>query len=281
MLSRLENSSLIAPHVCCVLSLSLLTQFSSVAISEMQAFPFFADLPNELVLLIVKFATSPGEEDFANSYNSCYAVASALCATSFAIRSAAVPHLLETVVLATHQQVVAFSQAIELQTTHRQRNSRLQLDYNKLIKRMWIDEHYPALVDSHPVDSAFNYAAMYSIIRSVPQMVCNSEASDVFYEGVCTEGADPATDLTCRSLTLIGSQIRWNPFISSVGGVEFLKKVTHVVLVGNGGLFPGGQEFNLVPSIRWKHFQNLKSACIPFEMGGKSGESPMSWSRRE
>ncbi|KAJ6593536.1 hypothetical protein B0H19DRAFT_1246290 [Mycena capillaripes] len=190
-------------------------------------FPFTL-LPTELALEIVRIAGLPSYDD-ATAPRPSYATALAMTAVSHSMRSAAMPHLLHSVVLASSDQVLSFIDSILLQKQLCASSSALALDYTKLVRRFWSTECWEALMDDSP-DYCINYSALYEIIRDVDSLGFNFRSLHLLYNGLASAGADPARDWQCRRVTLAGSNPRWKPLTSSVEGITFLSRITHLTL---------------------------------------------------
>ncbi|KAJ6576836.1 hypothetical protein B0H10DRAFT_2101723 [Mycena sp. CBHHK59/15] len=190
-------------------------------------FPF-SRLPTELALEIVRVAALPSYEDKAAPRPS-YATARSLAAVSHAIRSATMPHLLHSVVLASPTQALYFIDAILLQKQLSARSSPLALDYTALVRRFWSTECWEPMMDDLRYYDP-DYGALYEIIRGVDALGLNFRALNVLYNGLASACADPVRDWTCRRVTFAGELSRWRPLTSNTAGLAFLGHVTHLTL---------------------------------------------------
>ncbi|KAJ7782744.1 hypothetical protein B0H16DRAFT_1211700, partial [Mycena metata] len=190
-------------------------------------FPFTL-LPTELALEIVRLASLPSSED-ATAARPSYATAVAMASVSHAMRSATMPHLLHSVVLASSQQVLSFIDSILLQKQLSASSSALALDYPKLVRRFWSTECREPLIEDSP-EYRIDYAALYQVIRGVDVLGLNFHSLHLLYNGLASAGADPAVDWTCRHVILAGYSPRWRPLTSSAEGAIFLSRITHLTL---------------------------------------------------
>ncbi|KAJ7502931.1 hypothetical protein B0H11DRAFT_1630180, partial [Mycena galericulata] len=191
------------------------------------AFPFTL-LPTELALKIIHVATLPSYED-TTAPRPSYATALSLSSVSHAMRSATMPHLLHSVVLATSPQVFSFIDSIILQKQLAASHSPLALDYPRLVRRFWSNECWEALMEDEP-EYCINYGALYEVIRGVDSLGLNFRSLHLLYNGLSSPGADPARDWKCHHVTFAGALPRWNPLTSNTGGMAFLSRITNLTL---------------------------------------------------
>ncbi|KAJ7717830.1 hypothetical protein DFH07DRAFT_860941 [Mycena maculata] len=188
----------------------------------------FTILPTELALEIIRVASLPSDED-ATAPRPSYATALALSSVSHAMRSATMPHLLHSVILATSPQVLCFIDSILLQREFAAFASPLTLDYPLLVRRFWSNECWEPLMDDEP-EYCINYGALYEVIRGVDSLGLNFRSLHLLYNGLTGPEADPVKDWKCRHVTFAGALPRWNPFKSTPGGIAFLSHITHLTL---------------------------------------------------
>ncbi|KAJ7244168.1 hypothetical protein B0H12DRAFT_991022, partial [Mycena haematopus] len=228
------------------------------------SFPF-THLPAELALEIIRVASLPDYGDVTASRPS-YATAVSMASVSHFMRSATMPHLLHSVVLATSPQVLSFIDAILLQKHLATTNSPLALDYLKLVRRFWSTECREARVTDSP-DYCIDYAALYEVIRGVDSLGLDFHALHLLYNGLASPNADPAQDWKCRRVILAGSHLpRWKPLTSSMEGMIFLSRISHLTLwVAEDDDLP--DETRRVPewvdNVPFKFFPALTHFAIP------------------
>jgi len=202
-------------------------------------FPFHR-LPTELATEIISNASTP---DFADSSLNPYSNPLTLCLVSHAVRQAAIPQLLDRVILSEGRHVYAFTRAILMQRTYRQNQSRLAVDYSTHVRRMWCGTCWEVLVDE-PRDSPswLDYGALWEVMRNVESLGIKSQSMHLLYNGLATEvdamDVDEAdgkaipstTPWKCRRVTFAGDYCRWRPLTSTAEGSAFLASITHLVL---------------------------------------------------
>ncbi|KAJ7209712.1 hypothetical protein GGX14DRAFT_452804, partial [Mycena pura] len=206
-------------------------------------------LPNELVLLIIRAACHPNYDD-VTAQRPSYATAVSLASVSHAIRSATMPYLLHTVVLASSPQVLSFIDSVLLQQKLCASASPLALDYASLVHRFWSTECWEAS-ERDPPQYRVHYAALYAIIRGVDSLGLNAHSLHLLYNGLSSLGADPQNDWKCRHVTLAGYP-RWKPLTSCWEGIAFLSHITHLTLwipTHNRPWLPPAPDCTLVPRV--------------------------------
>lgn len=193
----------------------------------MESFP---KLAAELYLEIIRFAAEP---DW-NHNGPYYTTAIALCSVSFAFRYDAIRVLLKTVSLSSLSQLLTFIDAIHIQHSHRQTNSRLLVDYTKLVHQLWLADCWePLPLAGYTLD----YSALYQVMRNAKHLGLEFNSLHLLYYGLASAGACPSTDWNCRRVTFVGEHYRWTPLVMTTEGSEFLSRITHLILwiPPNGG----------------------------------------------
>ncbi|KAJ7188616.1 hypothetical protein C8R46DRAFT_1023916 [Mycena filopes] len=228
----------------------------------------FTLLPTELALEIIRVASVPSYED-PTAPRPSYATAVSLASVSHAMRSATMPHLLHSVVLASSHHVLSFIDSILLQRQLSDSSSALALDYPRLVRGFWSTECWEPLIEDSP-DYFIHYAALYSVIRGVDVLGLNFRSLHLLYNGLASAGADPAVDWTCTHVTFAGSLPRWKPLTSSSEGTIFLSRVTHLTLwiptYKHPWLAPPSDESQVPPSVALVPFallSNLTHLAFP------------------
>nr|GAT57824.1 predicted protein [Mycena chlorophos] len=192
----------------------------------------FPPLPDELVLEIIRFAAQPQYSCDASVNNQArrpsYSAGLRLARVSPAFRRAAMQTVLDTVMLATSEQLLAFIAAIKLQNAWCEASSPLALDYPQFVRRLWCAECIEPLED-HPPDYFIDYAALYPVLRSADVLGFHFDSLHLLYNALSSSVANPEHDWTCPRLVLTGSP-RWNPLKSTAGGAACLSRITHLTL---------------------------------------------------
>lgn len=232
----------------------------------MQQFPF-TDLSTELALEIIRFACVPDPHIELTKPRPYYATALALSSVSHAVRRAAVPHLLHTVILISADHVLAFIDTIALQVHHHQSHSPLALNYTRLVRRFWSTECWEPLVEESS-DNPLNYSALYEIMRSTESLGLNFRSLHLLYNGLESVNANPELDWTCKRVTLAGDFWRWSPLTSSHQGLTCLRQLTHLVVwIPDNRTDPIAPEESPLP--KWVHsiplgsMPNLTHFAVP------------------
>ncbi|KAF7362197.1 hypothetical protein MVEN_00565800 [Mycena venus] len=190
-------------------------------------FPFTL-LPTEISLEIIRVASIPSCDD-ATAPRPSYATAVSMASVSHTMRSATMPHLLHSVVLASSPQVLSFIDSILLQKQLATSATPLALDYTKLVRRFWSTECWEPLMEDSP-DYRIDYGALYDIICRVESLGLNFRSLHLLYNGLASPGADPARDWKCGRVTFAGLFPRWKPLTSSTEGMIFLSRISHLTL---------------------------------------------------
>ena len=225
-------------------------------------FPF----PDELLLIIAYIAAVP---DFSpHSGGNIYADALSVCQVSKAIRRAALPAVLHTVVLPHAKHLSRFIAALHIQRHHLGTKSPLFIDYTKHIRKICIGEYIelppPApnweakafdLVrpaGSAPDDDISVLAPVLLSAGSLSidgqslallchclQLAWRSMTEDVHME---IDGPTVTKNLPWRTsaLTVFGEVPSWKPLQSTPEGVQFLDSLSSVTfLLNHDGLVMG------------------------------------------
>lgn len=189
-----------------------------------QSFPLYL-LPVDLALEIVRIACS-------SSFNDTFlSTAAALSRVSYPLYKAAMPHLLQAVTLTQAKQVPAFMHSVQLQRQHRERSSRLALDYPALLKTFWVTECWEPLVDS-ALDRILDYGPLHDVMRNAEELALSANTVHLLYNGLSsTTSCSRAEGWKCRELIITGSGCRWNPLTSTREGQAFLAKLTHLTIL--------------------------------------------------
>lgn len=190
-------------------------------------FPF-AELPTELALEIIRLAAFPEPQRLYLRCSS-YSTVVSLASVSHAVRRAAMPHLLHTVILSTAPQVIAFIHSIRLQHEYQIASSPLALDYPQLVHRFWATECWEPLVEE-TFDDLLDYGLLYEIISKVQSLGLNFRSLHLLYNGLASAAAQSLQGWNCRRLTLAGAMWRWKPLTSTPEGMAALSHLTHLTL---------------------------------------------------
>ncbi|KAH9485477.1 hypothetical protein JR316_0002385 [Psilocybe cubensis] len=222
-------------------------------------FPF-ARLPLELALEVLYLAASTGWSANDRSQSRIYHTATSLCLVSSNFRQIAMRHLLHTVILNSHKNVVLFLRSLRQQNSYASKRSRLSIDYPRLIRHLWISECLPPLMDS-PEDDFIDYRSFYHIISKVDTLGFNFDALHLLYEALGDEHKAYLRRWDCRRVTLGINPPRWNGLVSTSSGAAFLREITHLTLwyptYDGVSRFPCGQVPQWIASVPFKHMPNL------------------------
>ncbi|KAF7351172.1 hypothetical protein MSAN_01679900 [Mycena sanguinolenta] len=237
----------------------------------------FTQLPAELALEIIRVASLPDYGGFTAPRPS-YATAVSMASVSRAMRTATMPHLLHTVVLASSPQVLSFIDSILLQKRLATASSPLALDYPKLVRRFWSSECWEARMGDSP-DYRIDYATLYEVIRGVDCLGLNFRALHLLYNSLAIPSADLARDWKCRRVILAGSSLpRWKPLTSSTEGMIFLSRITHLTLwITADHLLPPRDDTRRVPrwidDVPFAFLPALTHLAFPLAANGANGNS--------
>lgn len=197
--------------------------------STSEPFPF-ARLSVELALEIISYAAYPQPTSVRlDCPRPNYSTARALASTSQLMYHMSMPHLLHTVALNTTAHLQSFIWSLHLQRHRKQYNSRLMLDYTKLVRRFWATGVWESLVEQSPEDT-IDYRALWDIIQGVDCLGLSFHSSHLLYNGVGSAAMDSSVDWSCRQLVLSGIHWRWSPLTSSNESLAFLRQITHLAL---------------------------------------------------
>jgi len=158
--------------------LSLPQMAPSTVLRAEKKFPFDR-LSTELAIEIIRRASTP---TFAETSSNPYSNALNLCLVSHAVRQAAIPQLLDTVLLSEGRNVYAFIRGILMQRSHRRRKSRLAVNYPVYVNRMWCGTCWEVVVDE-PRDSPswLNYGALWEVMRHVESLGINCQSLHLLF----------------------------------------------------------------------------------------------------
>jgi len=211
-------------------------------------FPF----PAEILLIITYIAAVP---DFSpDSRNDIYAVALSICQVSKAVRRAALPAVLHTIVLPHTKHLSRFIAALHLQRHHLSTNSPLFIDYTKHIRKICIGEYIelppPApnweaktfdLVN--PDSTEDDISVLTPVLLSAGSLGIDGQSLALLCHCLqlawrsMTEDRDMDVDGTknlpwrTSALTVFGDVPSWKPLKSTPEGLQFLASLSSVVNV--------------------------------------------------
>lgn len=114
--------------------------------AHQQPFPFNR-LSTELALEIIACAATPDFSSAARYPPKPYLDALSICRVSRAVRSAALPRMIRTVVFSENKKVYAFIRAINMQREYAKEGSSFAVDYSMWVRKMWCGTCWEALVD--------------------------------------------------------------------------------------------------------------------------------------
>ncbi|KAG1762416.1 hypothetical protein EDD22DRAFT_1050723 [Suillus occidentalis] len=223
-------------------------------------FPF-SKLPNELILLIFKYAAQPTfDQDERYKSKSPYSPALTLCLVSKLARRAVLPELLHTVLLPKSDNLKMFVRALLMQKQYEEIRNNLQLNcgddqtpndlyfkYTPHVHKIWIDACYDENIvpdDFFPPDYAparqVATSALNTVLSTVQSVALSWEGLKLLSE--CLEHAwKSGTDTNAndqhfpppwntRTLTMFGwscCQGMWK-FLDTPQGSAFLSSISHL-----------------------------------------------------
>jgi len=207
---------------------SLFHAVSSITASIMTLFP---GLATELSIIIIGLAATPEYGGCSKDPHAhvCYATTVSLAAVSTSFRTEVMPILLNTVILRSHGNLVAFTRFIQTQQHLTSSGSRLAVNYSKLIRKFWNTESFPNLVTMASEDY-LDYRFLYEVLRNMEWVGLNNLTLHLLQYAVDERDVDPAEGWSCQRATFWGRVWRWTPFTSSKGGLAYLGKLTHLAI---------------------------------------------------
>ncbi|KIK92995.1 hypothetical protein PAXRUDRAFT_12904 [Paxillus rubicundulus Ve08.2h10] len=217
-------------------------------------FPF-SRLFVDLALQIMYFAATP---DFQSTLNNPYACGLALCSVSKAVRCAALPRMLHTVLLTRTSSITKFVAALRIQKGFTVTNQLLFVDYTIHIRRIWIG-HFPDPPPSAPIapsffgasppESSIDFSLLAPVILGAPSLGLDFLSVSLLHDcldwawrhhtpapgeddmDAGTSSARLTLPWRTSTLALTGCFSRWLPFTSTSEGSAFLASLPSLILL--------------------------------------------------
>lgn len=197
----------------------------------------FENLPIELACEIIRHAmATPREASNTQMRTEANKTACSLALVSASMRSITMPFVLRTVILSSHNAVVSFLSALELQKSFVVTGSRLRLNYTKVIRRFWSSVYIQPISQSQQTQYN-NYRLLYDIICDIEELGFDWNSIYLLIEvlelktGPWTRLLNPLHTWKTTNITLSGHP-RWDTVLASGAGHEFLENLTHLTLWG-------------------------------------------------
>ncbi|OJA18543.1 hypothetical protein AZE42_04001 [Rhizopogon vesiculosus] len=250
----------------------------------------FANLPRELVVLILTLAARP---DFTHiGYGvvtriNPYATTLALCGVSTDFRRIALRMMLETVFLWKDYQMIAFLQALRMQKQYLAQESRLCVDYAAHIRRIWVDW----LCKPYGVSTckwgrpciakkpAINFSILSPVLLAAPSLAFNTKSLFLLYGCLhhawrsrlkTTVHKSSPPPWNTKTLTLTGlldpsclrtSTPRTSAFFSSISRLIFLNHA-----ISDTDPAQDAEDLEIpawIMKFPWAYFKNLQTFLFP------------------
>ncbi|KAF8653292.1 hypothetical protein AX16_003994 [Volvariella volvacea WC 439] len=186
-------------------------------------------------------------------------------------------HLLQTVILSCPSSLHAFINALEYQHLL---NGRLQFNYARHVKNLWIAEDYDPFVA--PMNTHYPYLYQFLQEARLHSFGIHSLAMSALWEGF--DSLHPGVGLnswSCPSVTFSGDLWRWNVLTSSAGGFKFLQGIQTLVLdfpVGDSVLDDANENRKLIPGwmnqVPWGALTNLRQLAFPLAIDTQQMTTP-------
>jgi hypothetical protein len=239
----------------------------------------FANLPTELVLLILKYAAQPTFSQPEQRTKNSYSTARTLCLVCRAARHVALPEMLHTVLL-DFCNVRAFVHALRMQSEYGQTDSSLCLAYTHYIRNIWIG--HPKSVPDSDLD------LLAPVLLGAPSLAIDFSSMDLLIR--CVEHAWTHMDKNInrqrspppwntKTLTLSGMVIAPWHITKRPSGTAFLASVAHLIVLPHAQIDSnlhvirratgvlGPQDYALPRWTRhapWASFKRLESVSLAF-----------------
>ncbi|KAF9049897.1 hypothetical protein BJ165DRAFT_1525200 [Panaeolus papilionaceus] len=217
-------------------------------------------LPPELVREIVQIAATPKTNLCTGG--SLYTDAVSLARVSYTMRQLAMPNLLNSVILSSHENVVAFFRALKMQHNFHKSHNRLCFPYPRSIKHFWCSRFYEPLMGSN---EHYDYHLLFNVFAQAQRIGFHIKGIELLNE-VFAHRRDGIPLHFCKNLTIAGAGVmRWNPLTATSTGAQFLDHLTHLTVLRPDINFPFDQAstedvFDLIPeSTRLIPFNLLKN----------------------
>ncbi|KAK7045631.1 hypothetical protein VNI00_007464 [Paramarasmius palmivorus] len=192
-----------------------------------QSLSSLSRLPHEVKLIIVDYAARPDFERHLHHPRSSYADAVALSAACHWMRRVAMRQLLHTVIVESDLQLSLFVRSFHQRFDDHP--SRLELDYRRLVRRLFATNIWERTVDQVAVDSS-DLEATNDVLRGLEAVGVSLEASHLLYNVDCLALPPLQVDgESYRKVVLTGGpSFRWNPFTTTTDGLAILSRLTHL-----------------------------------------------------
>ncbi|KIJ15632.1 hypothetical protein PAXINDRAFT_11747 [Paxillus involutus ATCC 200175] len=218
------------------------------------SFPF-SRLSVDLALSIIDFTATP---DFQSTLDNPYACGLALCRVSKAVRRAALPRMLHTVLLTRTDSITKFVAALRIQKGFSLTNRSLSVDYTVHVRRIWIG-HFPDTPPSAPIACSFfdapssepgiDFSLLAPVLLGAPSLGLDFLSVSLLHDCLNwawqhhapASGEDDMDASTSSersmlpwrtsTLALTGYFSRWLPFTSTSEGSAFLASLSSLILL--------------------------------------------------
>jgi len=184
-------------------------------------------LPLELVLEIIRLATSPDTETVSRLH--IYQTAKSLALVSHDLRQVAMTQLLHTVIFNKQETLNLFLRTLQQQKHFATTHSRLRLDYTKLVHRIWSTECYEPFVQQ-PTTYFQDYHLLRDLFSRAESLGFHFRSLHLLYEALGGAFSEGLANWRCSRVTLAGDLVRWNSITSTRVGISFLHQITHLTI---------------------------------------------------
>ncbi|KAG2127854.1 hypothetical protein BD769DRAFT_753214 [Suillus cothurnatus] len=232
----------------------------------------FADLPVELILLILKLAARPSfsQTEPYKSKNP-YSFPLALCLVSKAVRKTVLPEILHTVLLPKSHNVTAFVDALRMQQAYAQQDHQFKFDYTKYVRRIWVGQFRGSLPGLSPdefgsMQSGPDITPLAPILLAAPFIAADFGSLGLlsgclFHAWKSRVDNCESSPALCdpKTLMVTGSEpmtLQWSPYIKTVHGAAFLASISHIISATHTATDSKRHAYRICHSDdRWKIYQ--------------------------
>ncbi|KAF9012486.1 hypothetical protein BDQ17DRAFT_1537335 [Cyathus striatus] len=223
----------------------------------------FLNLPSELALEIIRFAASSQPTHSEQISRTYYYTALSLSRVCHAVRLATMPFLLHTVVLRSSSDVALFVAAVRLQKRHWVNRSRLAVDYQRLVRRLWSTECREPVVNDQPAN-AIDCRILWEITLGAETLGLHFSSAHLLSSNLAEFSGTIIPPN--RQVVFAGSNRRWNPLIYTSEGLAFFKQISHLLIWDTEQQSPsstGDRIPKWVMDVPFNHLPNLTHFAFP------------------